>query len=106
METTTGMSAPPIAITMCTPNTPATAVMISIDESPPWSGAPTKRVPSRTMASSRAPFSQWRAGRSKGLPPSVPRSLPYATSDPVKVTMPTNTPRKISISWMVASTPE
>jgi len=30
MDTTTGMSAPPIAMTMCTPNSSATIVMTTI----------------------------------------------------------------------------
>ena len=35
METTTGMSAPPMAITMWMPNSRATAVMMSSGTSPP-----------------------------------------------------------------------
>ncbi len=35
----------------------------------------------------------------------TPCSLPNATTEPVKVTAPTNTPMKISTSWMRASTP-
>ncbi len=34
-----------------------------------------------------------------------PCSLPNATTEPVKVIAPTNTPTNVSIWWMVASTP-
>ena len=37
-------------------------------------------------------LSEWRPGSSSGLLPIVPRSLPNAMTEPVKVTAPTRTP--------------
>ena len=45
------------------------------------------------------------AGRRMGFPLREPRSLPNAMTDPVKVTPPINTPRRISISWINLSFP-
>ena len=56
-------------------------------------------------ATIRPRFSACRPGSSSGLLPMTPCSLPNATIEPVKVTAPTNTPMKISTSWMRASTP-
>ncbi len=50
-------------------------------------------------------FKACRPASSSGLLRMMPWSLPNATTEPVKVTAPTNTPTKISISWMRASAP-
>ena len=87
------MSAPPMAITMCTPNSSAMAV-ITASGSMPSATEPAcrKARPNHTTTSSAARLSQWRPGSSSGLPPIRPLSLPKATSEPEKVTAPMRMP--------------
>ncbi len=93
METTTGMSAPPIAITMCTPKRRAITLIATSGVMPCWmSGARRNRDPNQITPTSPARFSQWRAGSSRGLPLIRAESLPNAITDPDSVTAPISTP--------------
>ena len=98
------MSAPPIAITRWMPIRPDTAVTASRAGSD-CGPAPTKITPSQTQARSIAKLSRCRPGRSSGLLPITPCSLPQAITDPVNVSAPMNTPMKVSMSWIVCSAP-
>ena len=94
METTTGMSAPPIAITMWIPKTSAIAVMTRRGMSPPpWALACSTNITPKMTARTRRPrFSQCRAGRVSGFPPIFPLSFPNAITEPEKVTAPIRIP--------------
>jgi len=93
MDTTTGMSAPPMAMTMWTPNSSAIAV-ITISGTMPCSMVSARRNsrPNQITTSSATRLSQWRPGSSSGLPPILPLSLPKAISEPLKVTAPIRMP--------------
>ena len=43
-------------------------------------------------------------GSTRALPVINSESFPYAMTEPVKVIAPINTPRNISISWIIIST--
>ncbi len=106
IDTTTGMSAPPIAITMCTPNSSAITVISASGHMPVATSCACRNcAPNQITASSPARLSQCRAGSSIGLPPILPDSLPKAMTEPENVTAPIRMPRKISTSWMVFSAP-
>jgi hypothetical protein len=93
MDTTTGMSAPPMAITMCTPKSSAMTVMMMSGVMPAaTSFACMNSAPNQITTSSATRLSQWRAGSSSGLPPILPLSLPNAMSEPEKVTAPMRMP--------------
>jgi hypothetical protein len=92
IDTTTGMSAPPIAITMCTPNSSAITVITISGHAGLMSCARRNQRPNQDHQDSPARLSQWRAGSSSGLPPILPDSLPKATSEPEKVTAPIRMP--------------
>jgi hypothetical protein len=93
METTTGMSAPPIAITMWMPKRSAITVMTTSGVSPAWFCAATNWVPAQRTTMRPARLIQWRPGSSMGLPPIFADSLPNAMSEPENVTAPIRTPR-------------
>ena len=94
IDTTTGMSAPPIAITMCTPNSSAITVISSSGSMPAeTSCACTNCTPNQITASRPARLSQCRPGSSIGLPPILPDSLPNAITEPENVTAPIRMPR-------------
>jgi hypothetical protein len=93
MDTTTGMSAPPMAITMWMPNSSEITVMTISGVMPAWMpGASTNSRPNQMTTSSPARLSQCRAGSSSGLPPILPESLPKAMIEPLKVTAPMRMP--------------
>ena len=50
-------------------------------------------------------LSLWRCGNIIGLDENVPRNLPKATIEPVKVTAPMKMPRKTSTKWMLSIAP-
>ena len=106
METTTGMSAEPIAATMCMPNNRAMAVMISSGVRPAGWGAFMNQTMSGTQANTASRFSTWRPGSNSGLLPQIPCNLAKAATEPVKVSAPMTTPAQISNSWMTRSKPE
>ena len=93
IETTTGMSAPPIAITMWMPNSSAITVITISGVMPSaieW--ALMNSRPNQITTSSPTRLIQWRAGSSSGEPPILPLSLPNAISEPEKVTAPIRMP--------------
>ena len=93
MDTTTGMSAPPMAITMWTPNSSAITVITISGVMPALtSGASTNSRPYQITTNSATRFSRWRAGSSRGLPPILPLNLPKATMEPENVTAPIRMP--------------
>jgi hypothetical protein len=108
IETTTGMSAPPIAITRWMPTRPA---MTRAQQQRPHRRVPAHRVDADELAAEIEAreiiprLRKWRPGSSSGLLRMTPCSLPNAITEPVKVTAPTNTPTNTSISWMRASVP-
>ena len=101
MDTTTGMSPPPMAATRCTPRARAMTVMTTRQVQA--AGEPSGRSAKATMrprdTSSAARLSRLRPGSVMGRPGILPASLRAAMTDPVKVTAPTNTPRKTSPKW-------
>ena len=93
IDTTTGMSAPPIAITMWTPNSSAITVITASGIRPAWMSCACRNcTPNQITPSSPARLSQWRAGSSSGLPPILPDSLPKAMTEPENVTAPIRMP--------------
>ena len=93
METTTGMSAPPIAITMCTPKSSAITVITASGSMPLATSCACRNcTPNQITPSSPARLSQCRAGSSSGLPPILPESLPNAMTEPENVTAPIRMP--------------
>jgi hypothetical protein len=94
IDTTTGMSAPPMAITMCTPNSSAITVITSSGSMPDLDVVRACRNsrPNQTTTSRPARFIQCRPGSSSGLPPILPDSLPNAITEPENVTAPIRMP--------------
>jgi hypothetical protein len=93
IDTTTGMSAPPMAITMWMPNSSAITVITISGVMPSlmsWACRNFAAEPDHHQQAAR--LSQWRAGSSSGLPPILPLSLPKAISEPEKVTAPIRMP--------------
>ena len=87
------MSAPPMAMTMCTPKSSAITVITSSGNMPPpMLSACRKMRPNQMTISSPARLSQCRPGSSSGLPPILPDSLPKAMTEPEKVTAPMRMP--------------
>ena len=85
IDTTTGMSAPPIAMTMWMPKSSATAVITASGISPPPAAdSTTNRQPNHSTTASIARFSQCRPGSVSGLPPMLPLNLPNAMIEPEK----------------------
>ena len=104
IDTTTGMSAPPMPMTRWRPISPATPVIAS-SQINALASSVTNITPKTTQAITIARLSACRAGSISGLPEMLPRSLPNAMIEPVKVIEPMNTSRKISISWISLSVP-
>ena len=101
METTTGISAPPIDATRCQPKASAMMVITSnASTCKPTLSVRTKTTSSTKETTSAARFSLWRLGSISGLEEIFPRSLPNATIEPVKVTAPMKMPRNTSVRWM------
>ena len=87
------MSAPPIAITMCTPNKSAIALININGIRPCWMVvAWTNWYPNQTTSNSPTRFSPCRAGSNIGLPLMRPDNLPNAITEPDNVTAPISTP--------------
>ena len=94
IDTTTGMSAPPIGMMSVTPSTSATTV---IAQNTMWFCV-TKKMPIRTsMPTASAMLRRWRAGRMIGLPDIRAASFRNAMIEPVNVMAPMATPIDISI---------
>ena len=96
METTTGMSAPPIGMMSVTPKTIANTVIAqNVQVSAPW--LVTRSTINATMATAMRMLMTWRAGRMIGAPDMLPLSLAKAMIEPENVTAPMATPIDISI---------
>ncbi len=54
--------------------------------------ATTNSRPNQSTTTRPARLIQWRAGRSRGLPPILPESLPKAITEPENVTAPIRMP--------------
>ena len=76
METTTGMSPPPIASTRCAPSARATTLrMASGTEAAAWDGARTNHAMQATQAAIAPRLSQLRPGSARGAPEILAESL-------------------------------
>ena len=100
MDTTTGMSPPPIEATRWTPSASAMTVTAM---STPSVGAMTNHTVSTANATSAPMFSRFLPGSTSGADLNRAESLPHATIEPVKVTAPMNTPMTTSAWWMPSS---
>ena len=101
METTTGMSAPPIEATKCQPNARAITVMINTGKM--FSGSLKNATINKAETMSAAKFNLWRCGNIKALELIFPLNLPNATTEPVKVTAPMKIPKNTSTLCTLAS---
>ena len=99
IDTTTGISAPPMEATKCQPNASAMAVITIRANQLPL--ALTNTNISTNDTNSAARFSLCLCGNLSGLLLILPLSLPKATSEPVNVTAPIKMPRNTSTKWMV-----
>ena len=87
------MSAPPMAMTMWTPNSSAITVITSSGIMPACMVSACRKARPNQITSSRpARFIQCRPGSSIGLPPILPDSLPKAITEPEKVMAPIRMP--------------
>ena len=100
IETTTGMSAPPMAATRWMPSSSESTVA---RRSGMMEWLVTNHQPRTTSAATMPRFSQCRPGSVSGLDANRPLSLPHATIEPVKVTAPMNTPRYTSTVWKASA---
>ena len=104
IDTTTGMSPPPMAMTRCHPSTSDTTVMMASGTMP--ARRPTVMV-NQTMHTmmtiSMTRLIALRPGSVSGLPEIFPESLRNATIEPVSVTAPMKTARPISPMWKAFS---
>ena len=102
IEMTTGMSPPPMDATRCQPSAREITVMIS-------SGTTLPELTNQTISpadmSRAARFILCRCGSMRGADEIRVLSLRNATTEPVRVTAPMNTPRNTSTEWIVASEP-
>ena len=105
IETTTGMSPPPIASTRWAPRASAMMVITARKAQPvPDPDGTIMKPTMRSRETMSAPrLSRLRPGSVSGRPGTRPASLRAARTDPVKVTPPTNTPRKTSPRWKAPS---
>ena len=95
METTTGMSPPPIDATRCQPSASASTVTAI---SKLISGVITYQTVSPTNPTNAPTFRKFLPGSISGLDEIFAESFRFATIEPVKVTAPMKTPIKIS-AW-------
>ena len=93
MDTTTGMSAPPMAMTMWTPKARAMTVIRAKGKMPTLISSTLMNHLPKTMApTSSAKFNKCRAGSNTGLPLIFADNLPKAITEPEKVTAPIKMP--------------
>ncbi len=98
IETTTGMSPPPIEATRCTPPS-ASAISVS-RISAISDGEMTNQTVSAANRTSEPRLRKFLPGSTSGLEENFAASLPQATIEPVKVTAPMNTPMATSARWI------
>ena len=102
-EITTGMSAPPMAITITTPSARASAMASTSSSS---RCVPTNcNTASRRMAPNMTAFTSFCAGRVTGLPVRISCSFPNATIDPAKLIEPTIAENSVDHSSLFGMTP-
>ncbi len=104
IDTTTGMSAPPIGMIRVTPSTRARA-KISRKAQLAWPSVAISTPINTTTARPRTMLSTCRAGRMIGAPDMLPFSLAKAMTEPVKVMAPMAQPSDSSISDCVLMPP-
>jgi hypothetical protein len=85
--------------TRCQPSSSATTVTMTSSHS---CGSITNQTVRAAKARSAPRFSAFLPGSTSGADGIRPESLRYATTEPVKVTAPMNTPMKTSAEWMPA----
>ncbi|CPU67646.1 Uncharacterised protein [Mycobacteroides abscessus] len=102
IETTTGMSPPPIDATRCQPSASDTTVSSSSGHT---DGATTNHATSPRLATSAPRLSRFRPGSWSGADRVRPDSLRNATTEPVNVTAPTSTPSETSTRCATSSCP-
>ena len=100
IETTTGMSPPPMDATRCHPRASASAVTATSSQ---IDGVATYQTVSARKSTSAPTLSTFFPGSIRGFDDMRPDSFRNATIDPVKVTAPMNTPMKTSAWWMPTS---
>ena len=93
MDTTTGMSAPPMGRIRSTPSTRASSVNSSSDAKRSWS---TKSAPRPRIARAMSRLIRCWPRNTSGRPVISAWSLAKATSEPVQVTVPMKLPAKSS----------
>lgn len=103
METTTGMSPPPIEATRCQPSASARTVTAITAARP---GLTVNQTVSPTNAASAPMLSAFLPGSTSGREAIRADSLRKATIDPVKVTAPMKMPMNTSAWWMPSRSPE
>ena len=94
MDTTTGISAPPIGMMRVTPSTKATA---HIARKAAWLSVKKYTTPPATIKIASTKFSMCWPEKVTGLPLTLPDNLPKAMIEAVKVIAPMNAPIKSSI---------
>src|SRR5690606_34097756 len=102
IDTTTGMSPPPIEATRCQPSASDSTVTTMSSVSV---GVITYQTVSAMNTTIAPRFSTFLPGSMSGLDEMRPDSFRNATMDPVKVTPPMKMPMNTSAWWMSASAP-
>ncbi len=95
IETTTGMSAPPIGMMM---SPPSASAEITISQKTTCAWVAMNSMISSTRAAARPALMKWRCGSMIGRPDILPLSLAKAITEPVKVMAPMARPIDISTS--------
>ena len=102
-EMTTGMSAPPIAITICTPSTSETAIATP---SSGWLSCPVARTAHRASTTTNSPpVIACCPGTVTGDPVITSCSLPKAIIEPAKLIEPTTDENRIDTMILAATWP-
>ena len=104
-EMTTGMSAPPIGITIVTPKVRPSTRMITRAATERWSPQ-IRYAPPPSAPRASAAFSRRTAGNVTGALLTTPCSLPAAINEPVKVTAPMMTSSTVATVARVDSSSE
>ena len=102
IETTTGISAPPIDATKCQPNARAIAVMSNTGKI--LSGLFKNATIKKAETTNAAKFNLWRCGNINAFELILPLNLPNATIEPVNVTAPMKIPKNTSTLWIFINT--
>ncbi len=102
-EITTGMSAPPIAITICTPRMRAITIVTA---SSAWLSWPVPRMTQSTSTTAASAAVMNRCpGNTTGDPVMTSCSLPNAIIEPAKLTEPTTDENRIEMMILAGTWP-